>query len=143
MASFEMTGMDELVDLFEKMPQAVERAVPEMLKAGAKILEDEQKQAAREMGIEDSGGLIKSIKPTKIKKDGSETYIEVYPQGKAKHGNDRKGVRSNVRHATIGFVEEYGTTRKQARPFLSVATARAENKIAEKQEEIFRRETGL
>lgn len=143
MASFEITGIEELSDLFEKMPQAVEKAIPEALEAGAKILVEAQREEARALGIDDTGGFINSIKPTKIKKDGSETYIEVYPQGKAKHGNDRKGVRTNVRYATIGFAEEYGTTKKQARPYMSVAAAKAGDKIAEKQEEIFRRETGL
>ena len=56
----------------------------------------------------ETGGFINSIKATPVKKNGAETYIEVYPQGRAPHGNDRKGDKSNVRYATIGFVAEYG-----------------------------------
>lgn len=138
-----ITGMEEIIDLFNKMPQAIEKAIPESLEAAADIIVKEQKEAARELGIEDTGGFINSIKKTGIKKEGSETYIEVYPQGKAKHGNDRKGTRSKVRYATIGFVNEYGTPSKQARPYITISGERSGDEISEKQAEIIKRATGL
>ena len=70
----------------------------------------------------------------------TEKYVEVYPQGRAKHGNDRKGDKSNVRYATIGFVAEYGTSSQQARPYMTTANAKAHDKVVEKQRQIWESE---
>ena len=64
----------------------------------------------------------------------------VYPQGRAKHGNDRKGDKSNVRYATIGFVAEYGTSSQQARPYMTAANAKAHDKVVETQRQIWESE---
>lgn len=138
-----ITGMEEILDLFNKMPQAIEKAIPESLEAAAEIIVEEQKAAARALGINDTGGFINSIKQTGIKKDGRETYIEIYPQGKAKHGNDRKGTKTKVRYATIGFTEEYGTPSRQARPYITIGNGKSSERIADRQAEIIKRETGL
>ena len=116
--------------------------MPKMLKAGADVLVEAQKAEARAMGLNDTGGFINSIKATAIKGGDTEKYVEVYPQGKAKHGNDRKGDKSNVRYATIGFIEEYGTSNKQARPYMTVANEKARERVAEAQREVWERETG-
>ena len=65
---------------------------------------------------------------------------DVYPQGRAKHGNDRKGDKSNVRYATIGFVAEYGTSSQQARPYMTAANAKAHDKVVETQRQIWESE---
>ena len=81
-----------------------------MLKAGADVLIEAQRAEAQAMGLNETGGFINSIKATDVKGDDTEKYVEIYPQGRAKHGNDRKGDKSKVRYATIGFVAEYGTS---------------------------------
>ena len=81
------------------------------------------------MGIEETAGFINAIKATAIKGDDTEKYVEVYPQGRAKHGNDRKGDKSNVRYATIGFVAEYGTSSQAARPYMTTANEKAQEKV--------------
>lgn len=68
--------------------------------------------------------------------------ITVYPQGRAGHGNDRKGDKSKVRYATIGFVAEYGTSSQQARPYMTTANAKAHEKVVEAQHSIWESETG-
>lgn len=71
-----------------------------------------------------------------------EGYVEIYPQGRAGHGNDRKGDKSKVRYATIGFVAEYGTSSQQARPYMTTANAKAHEKVVEAQHSIWESETG-
>ena len=71
-----------------------------------------------------------------------EKYVEIYPQGRAKHGNDRKGDKSKVRYATIGFVAEYGTSSHAARPYMTVANEKAHEKVVEAQRSIWESETG-
>ena len=112
-----------------------------MLKAGAAVLIEAQQTEAKAMGIEETAGFIQSIKATAVKGESTEKYVEVYPHGRAKHGNDRKGDKSNVRYATIGFVVEYGTSSQQARPYMTVANEKAQEKVVEAQLEIWERET--
>ena len=59
-----------------------------------------------------------------------------------KHGNDRKGDKSKVRYATIGFVAEYGTSSHAARPYMTVANEKAHEKVVEAQRSIWESETG-
>ena len=87
-----------------------------MLKAGADVLIEAQRAEAQAMGLNETGGFINSIKATDVKGDDTEKYVEIYPQGRAKHGNDRKGDKSKVRYATIGFVAEYGTKQPRCTP---------------------------
>lgn len=142
MAEFTTIGLEEVEKAFLRMEKAAVMAVPKMLKAGADVLVEEQKAEALAMGLNETGGFVKSIKATAVKGDDTEKYIEVYPQGRAKHGNDRKGDKSNVRNATIGFVAEYGTSDRQARPYMTVANEKAREKVLEAELEIWKRETG-
>lgn len=142
MAEFNTTGLEDVIEAFSRREQATVEAVPKMLKAGADVLVEAQKAEAQAMGLHETGGFINSIKATAVKGDSAEKHIDVYPQGRAKHGNDRKGDKSNVRFATIGFVAEYGTSSKQARPYMTVANEKAHEKVVEAQREVWERETG-
>lgn len=120
----------------------LKEAVPKMLKAGADVLIEAQRAEAQAMGLNETGGFINSIKATDVKGDDTEKYVEIYPQGRAKHGNDRKGDKSKVRYATIGFVAEYGTSSHAARPYMTVANEKAHEKVVEAQRSIWESETG-
>lgn len=140
MAEFNTVGLEEIEKAFLRMEKAAVTAVPKMLKAGSKVLVEEQKAEAKAMGINDTGGFINSIKATTVKGDDTEKYVDVYPQGRAKHGNDKKRDKSNVRNATIGFVAEYGTSNQQARPYMTIANAKAHDKVIDAELEVWERE---
>lgn len=140
MGEFNTVGLEEVLKAFEKREQATVAAVPKMLKAGATVLVEAQKAEAAAMGI--GGGFVNSIKDTSVKGDDMEKHIEVYPQGRADHGNDKKGTKGKVRYATIGFVEEYGKSGQQARPYMTVANEKARERVAAAQLEIWERENG-
>ncbi len=142
MGEFTTVGLEDVIEAFSKREAATVAAVPKMLQAGADVLVEAQRAEAAAMGLNDTGGFVNSIKATAVKGDESEKHIEVYPQGRAKHGNDRKGDKSNVRYATIGFVAEYGTSSQQARPYMTTANAKAHEKVVEAQREVWERETG-
>lgn len=139
MGAFNTVGLEDVIEAFSRREQATVEAVPKMLKAGADVIVEAQRAEARAMGLNETGGFINSIKATAVKGDGTEKHIDVYPQGRAKHGNDRKGDKSNVRFATIGFVAEYGTSSKQARPYMTVANEKAHEKVVEAQREEWER----
>lgn len=125
MGEFTTVGLEEVAQKFLRMEEAATKAVPLMLEAGAAVLVKAQQDEAAAMGIKETAGFIQSIAATKIKGDDTERYVEVYPQGKAKHGNDRKGDKSNVRYATIGFIAQYGTSKIPARPYMTAANEKA------------------
>ena len=111
MGEFTTVGLEDVAAKFLRMEEAATKAVPLMLEAGAAVLVKAQQDEAAAMGIKETAGFIQSIKATPVKGDDTERYVEVYPQGKAKHGNDRKGDKGRVRYATIGFIAQYGTRR--------------------------------
>lgn len=129
MGEFTTVGLDDVAQKFLRMEEAAAKAVPLMLEAGAAELVKAQQDEAAAMGIKETAGFIQSIKATQVKGDDTERYVEVYPQGKAKHGNDRKGDKSNVRYATIGFIAQYGTTKIPARPYMTAANEKAHEKV--------------
>ena len=125
MGDFTTVGLDEVAERFLQMDAAATKAVPLMLEAGAEVLVKAQQEEAAAMGIKETAGFIQSIKATPVKGDETERHVEIYPQGKAKHGNDRKGDKGNVRYATIGFVAQYGTSKIPARPYMTSANEKA------------------
>lgn len=142
MGEFNTVGLEDIIDAFSRREAATVEAVPKMLKAGADVLIEAQRAEAQAMGLNETGGFINSIKATGVKGDDTEKYVEIYPQGRAKHGNDRKGDKSKVRYATIGFVAEYGTSSHAARPYMTVANEKAHEKVVEAQRSIWESETG-
>ena len=141
MGDFTTVGLEEGIEAFSNREQATVEAVPKMLKAGADVLVEAQRAEAKAMGIEETAGFINAIKATAIKGDDTEKYVEVYPQGRAKHGNDRKGDSGNVRYTTIGFVAEYGTSSQPARPYMTTANAKAQDKVVAAQLEEWEKAT--
>lgn len=141
MAEFTTVGLEEVEKAFLRMEEAAVKAIPKMLKAGADVLVEAQRAEALAMGLNETGGFVKSIKETAVKGNDTEKYVDVYPQGRAKHGNDRKGDKSNVRNATIGFVAEYGTSSQIARPYMTVANEKAFEKVIDAELEIWERES--
>ncbi|UWG72611.1 MAG: virion morphogenesis family protein [Bacteriophage sp.] len=142
MGEFNTVGLEDIIEAFSKREAATVEAVPKMLKAGADVLVEAQKAEAMAMGLNETGGFINSIKATDVKGSDTEKYVEIYPQGRAGHGNDRKGDKSKVRYATIGFVAEYGTSKQQARPYMTTANEKAHEKVVEAQRNIWESETG-
>lgn len=138
MGEFNTVGLDDIAARFLRMEEAATKAVPLMLEAGANVLVKAQQEEAAAMGIKETAGFIKSIKATPVKGNDTERYVEVYPQGRAKHGNDRKGDSSNVRYATIGFVAQYGTSKIPARPYMTAANEKAHQKANDAMYEVWK-----
>lgn len=142
MAEFTTVGLEEVENAFLRMEEAAVTAVPKMLKAGADVLVEAQRTEALAMGLNNTGGFVKSIKATAVKGGDTEKYVDIYPHGRAKHGNNKKGDKSNARNATIGFVAEYGTSSQQARPYMTTANAKAHEKVVDAELEVWEREQG-
>ncbi len=97
-------------------------AVPEMLAAGGCILQEAQAKEIRATFRSDrsTGDLADSIKVSDVKEKGSAQMVEVYPDGKDRHG---------VRNATKGFVLNYGRKRMEARPWFTAANTKTADAV--------------
>ena len=70
------------------------------------------------MGVQDTGLTISKIKKTKVKVKSGKRVIYIYPQGTRVRGKGENGKPVRVRNAEIAFINEYGTRRQAARPFV-------------------------
>ena len=87
-----------------------------MLVAMAEITAEGQREKARAYRVKDTGKVIKSIKPGRIKTDKyGLPVIYVTALGTRKRG---KNVIRKVRNAEIAFINEYGKRGQKARSFV-------------------------
>lgn len=151
MGEFVTTGIEGLQKKLLEHSEKVDKTVEKILEAQAEIYVESQKQAIQTMGIRDTGGFENSISAGKIKRDNTETSIEIKPEGRAPHGVDYGGGYStlgerkkgksqggNVRYATIGFIFQYGTSSIPAQPWLTKGNEEAQDKAYEAAERIWR-----
>lgn len=106
MARFNMSGIDDLVAEMRRMGEESGEAAKAVLLAGAEGVKKAWKQAAEEHELRDTGDMINSIGFPREPVDVGGAYsIDIYPQGKDRHG---------VRNAEKAFVLHYGTSKLTA-----------------------------
>ena len=120
MAEFKAVGLDELSLSLQEIAEIPEDIQDEMLRAQGNIVAQAQRESAQRYGIQRTGTLIRSIKPGKVKldKNGSRV-LYVTPAGSRVRGGKK------TTNAEIAFLNEYGTRRQRARPFLRDANERS------------------
>lgn len=130
MAQIKLSGLEEIEKQLQRREKAAEEAVPEMLKAGAAVLVESEREEMERLELVDYGDMRDSVKATKVKESRGGKSIGVYPQGK-----DRKGVSN----ATKAFVAQYGKSGMSARPWLTAAKAKSGDKISQTMKEVWRK----
>ena len=114
MAKFNVVGLDDVQEAMLRQDAIVEEAVPEMLKAGGAVMQKAQQEEikTRFNSRRSTGALLASIKVSAVKEIDGGKRVEIYPNGKDKHG---------VRNAEKGFVLNYGRSNMPARPWFTAA----------------------
>ena len=117
-----VVGLDDLQEQMLQRAKIAEEAVPEMLKAGGAVMQEAQRAEIRTMfrSRRSTGDLAASIVVSKIKERDNGKMVEVYPDGKDRHG---------VRNATKGFVLQYGRKNMPARPWFTAANTKAADAV--------------
>ena len=112
MAKFNVAGLDDVQEAMLRQDAIVEEAVPEMLKAGGAVMQKAQQEEikTRFNSRRSAGALLASIKVSAVKEIDGGKRVEIYPNGKDKHG---------VRNAEKGFVLNYGRSNMPARPWFT------------------------
>lgn len=120
MAEFKAVGLDELALSLQEIAEIPEDIQDEMLRAQGDIVAQAQRESAQRYGIQRTGTLIRSIKPGKAKLDKhGNRVLYVTPVGSRVRGGKK------TTNAEIAFLNEYGTRRQRARPFMRDANERS------------------
>lgn len=120
MAEFKAVGLDELALSLQEIAEIPEDIQDEMLRAQGDIVARAQRESAQRYGIQRTGTLIRSIKAGKAKTDKhGNRVLYVTPVGSRVRGGKK------TTNAEIAFLNEYGTRRQTARPFMRDANERS------------------
>lgn len=120
MAEFRAVGLDELALSLQEIAEIPEDIQDEMLRAQGDIVARAQRESAQRYGIQRTGTLIRSIKAGKVKFDKhGNRVLYVTPVGSRVRGGKK------TTNAEIAFLNEYGTRRQKARPFMRDANERS------------------
>lgn len=112
MAEIGFVGLDDLMLSMEEIAQIPDDVKDEMLDAQADVVVSAQRAKARAYCVQDTGLVISSIKKGKPKWKKGVRVIYITPSGTRRRG------KQTVRNAEIAFINEYGTKRQSARPFV-------------------------
>lgn len=105
MAKLKINGLDEAIEGFERLERDARDHFEQMAIAGAEAAAEARKAEATARKIEDSGDMIKNIKPTKPKRTDHGIICRVYSQGVVTRGKKKK---TKVRNAEKEYLEHYG-----------------------------------
>ena len=115
MAEFHVTGLDELMLSMQEIAEIPDDVKDQMLDAQANVVVAAQRSSAKSYGVQDTGLTISSIKKGRPKKRKGVRVLYVTPSGTRRRG------KQVTRNAEIAFINEYGTRKKKARPFIRTA----------------------
>ncbi len=113
MASFDFSGIEELMAGLHEISALSDDTVEQLLLAEAAVVEKAQKQTGLAMGVHRTGVTLDSISHGKLKKTANGgRALYVYPRGVNSKG---------IRNAEVAFINEFGKTNQKARPFIKTA----------------------
>lgn len=128
MAVIEFEGVDALADMFKDLAKVPD----DVLKEAVGAMAEEGKRAVRStgaaMGVRDPESrvhILDKITATKPKTTADGAVSRVTFSGTRRRGN------TDTRNAEIAFVNEYGKSGQQARPFIRQAAEQYADQIAE------------
>ena len=121
MAKLDTQGLDGVAAYMLQQDAATLKVVPEMLRAGGEVIKAAQEEeiAANFSSKRSTGALRSSIKISEVKETADGKKVEIYPDGKDKHG---------VRNATKGFVLQYGRSNMPPKPWFTAAMNKGSDK---------------
>lgn len=131
MAKIEVNGLGELFAAFDDFASLPEELLDNMLRAEADVVEPAIKAKAHAYGVEDTGLLISSIKRGKIKRSRDGKTLSIEAQGSRTRGN------ITTRNTEVAYLNEYGSRKVKARPFMRDATEESEAEAVKAAEKVY------
>lgn len=129
MATIDTSGFDELGVFLQDLANCPDHVLNGMLEAGADILVNEIKSKAASMlsGPYYQGGVAGGVVKKRPVKSGDGRKIPITFEG-TQHGE---------RIGTIAFVNEHGTRKQAARPFVKTAIETSKGQVTDAEQEVF------
>ena len=128
MARIELNGFDDLCEAFNRISDIPDSITEEALEGMAKVAEEKIREQGESMGVRDPESDVHILDNLKRKKP------EITPEGgyavitfTGKRPRGQKGTRN----AEIAFVNEYGSRKMKARPFVGTAMSKNERQITQ------------
>lgn len=131
MASFKVSGIDELCNAMAKVQNIPNNIITDMLQAMGEVAKKAIESSAKAKGVVGTGLTIASIKlkRPKITPTGGQTAVTFE--------GSRTRVNTTTRNAEIAFINEFGKRGQPARPFIKEAIDKEGDKIGDAGTEIF------
>lgn len=126
MAKIELKGFDDLCEAFNRIADIPPEITSEALEEMAKVGEIKVRETGQAMGVRDPESdehILDKIKRKKPKLSSGGGFSVVTFEGKRKRG------KKETRNAEIAFVNEYGSRKVKARPFIGTAVQKYEDQI--------------
>lgn len=138
MSSFTVSGLAEFQLDLQNLMELPDEVLMEMGEASAEVVVRKIQKKGHDMGVEDTGVTLGSIKAKKPVRKPDGVTVTVTPIGKNKDGN---------RNGEVAFINNYGKTnvndqspiKKPGRPFFTEGAAEAENEAVEAAEKVYNR----
>lgn len=128
MATLETSGIDELQDIFKSISDWPDNVKTEALDKMAKVAASKIKSTGESMGVRDpnsSAHILDAITTGKPKMTKSGGYADISFKGSRPNG------RKRLKNSEIAFIQEYGTRKITARPFIGTAMTKSEKQVAD------------
>lgn len=126
MAKIELKGFDDLCEAFNRIADIPPEITSEALEEMAKVGEAKVRETGQVMGVRDPESnvhILDKIKRLKPELTSGGGYSIVTFEGKRKRG------KKETRNAEIAFINEYGSRKVKARPFIGTAVHKYEDQI--------------
>ena len=126
MAQVNLSGFDEINDLFDQLKVVPFEVTSKALTSMANIAASKVKQSGQAMGIYDEESnvhILEKIKVGKPKKTDSGGKVAIDFSGSRSRG------KTKSENTYIAFVQEYGKRNQPARPFIATAMTQNEKTI--------------
>ena len=128
MARLEFTGLDELNAALNRLGQPPDEVKAKALTEMANVAAGKIKSQGEALGVRDPESnehILDTIKVNKPKLNADGGVCTITFAGTRSRG------RKRVRNAEIAFVNEYGSRKQRARPFIGQAITQNETAIVE------------
>lgn len=128
MARIELNGFDDLCEAFNRISDIPDSITEEALEGMAKVAEEKIRQQGESMGVRDPESevhILDKLKRKKPKITPEGGYSVITFTGKRRRG------KKETRNAEIAFINEYGSRKVKARPFIGTALAKNEDQIVQ------------
>ena len=125
MPAFSFYGTEDLAAAFKKMANIPQDVKAKAMTAAGNIVAEEQRRVGEEKGIRDpesNAHILDKIKVNKPKIEENGASVTITFSGYRKRG------RTSTRNAEIAFINEFGKRGQPARPFISVANKKAQER---------------